>query len=64
MAVSKNPEVKRVKAIESIIKKLDVLKKESSELYETNPTMELSTTMALLDSAKSNIKKLKNQNYE
>lgn len=57
-------EAKKTKMIESILKKLEGSIKESSDLYEIHPTMELSTTITLLGSARANIKKLKIKTYE
>jgi hypothetical protein len=53
---------KKLKSIESLLKKLDGIKSESSELYECYSTSELSTVISLLLSVEFNLKRLKSEN--
>jgi beta-galactosidase/beta-glucuronidase len=52
-------EAKKLKVVESLLKKLSVLESEVVETYKVWPTSELSSVISLINSARFNIKKIK-----
>ena len=64
-SVKKEPEftdAKKLKVIESLLKKLNVLEAEVGDVYKIWPTSEMSTIGTLIGSIKFNIKKIKPTN--
>ena len=64
-SVKKEPEftdTKKLKVVESLLKKTIALESEVAELYKVWPTSEMSTIGTLLGSIKFNIKKIKPTN--
>jgi beta-galactosidase/beta-glucuronidase len=60
--IKKEPEfteAKKLKVVESLLKKLSVLESEVVETYKVWPTSELSSVISLINSARFNIKKIK-----